>query len=123
MVAQIEIDFDPDAPETARDIPLIIGTCKDEANLFSVSEPWFGTLTEAQALERFQQTLGDRAQAGLDLFRQRAPSDAPTYWYTSIADPMDFFGTLRTGNFGNYGGWSNPDFDTAAATAVSPSLE
>lgn len=46
-----------------------------------------------------------------------------TYWYASVADPMDYFGTLRTGNFGNYSGWSNAEFDQAAAAAIAAPLD
>ena len=41
------------------------------------------------------------ARAGIDLFF--------TAWYLSIADPMEMYGVLRTGEFSNYGGWSRPD--------------
>lgn len=55
------------------------------------------------------------ARAEYDLFM--------TYWYTSFADPMEYFAVLQTGNFANYGGWSNPDFDAAAAEAIATPLE
>ncbi len=41
------------------------------------------------------------ARKGIDLFI--------TSWYVSIGDPLDMYGILRTGEFSNYGGWSNPD--------------
>ncbi|MFD9405860.1 ABC transporter substrate-binding protein [Streptomyces sp. NPDC059989] len=51
------------------------------------------------------------AREGIDLFL--------TFWYTSITDPMDMYGTLRTGAFGNYGNWSDPAFDAAVDRAVA----
>ena len=39
-------------------------------------------------------------------------------WYTSVPDPMDFYAVLRTGDFSNYGGWSDPQFDAAVDRAV-----
>ncbi|HEV7148043.1 MAG TPA: ABC transporter substrate-binding protein [Pedococcus sp.] len=45
-----------------------------------------------------------------------------TAWYTSLADPMDFYGALHTGQFSNYGGWSNKAFDAAADLAVATPL-
>lgn len=45
-----------------------------------------------------------------------------TAWYTSLADPMDFYGVLHTGQFSNYGGWSNKAFDAAAELAVATPL-
>ncbi|MFI9328372.1 ABC transporter substrate-binding protein [Kitasatospora sp. NPDC052868] len=50
------------------------------------------------------------ARQGIDLFL--------TFWYTSITDPLDMFGSLRTGAFSNYGGWSDPQFDAAVDRAV-----
>ena len=38
-----------------------------------------------------------------------------TAWYTSLADPMEMYGVLRTGEFSNYGGWSDAQFDADTA--------
>ncbi|MET9604303.1 ABC transporter substrate-binding protein [Streptomyces sp. NPDC006512] len=51
------------------------------------------------------------AREGIDLFL--------TFWYTSITDPLDMYGSLRTGAFSNYGGWSEPAFDAAVDRAVA----
>jgi peptide/nickel transport system substrate-binding protein len=51
------------------------------------------------------------ARKGIDLF--------PTFWYVSITDPFDMLGVLQTGNFSNYGGWSNAAYDTAIRAASS----
>ncbi|AUG75507.1 peptide ABC transporter substrate-binding protein [Kitasatospora sp. MMS16-BH015] len=50
------------------------------------------------------------ARKGIDLFE--------TFWYTSITDPLDMYGSLQTGAFSNYGNWSNPQFDAALGQAV-----
>ncbi|GAA1246658.1 ABC transporter substrate-binding protein [Kitasatospora nipponensis] len=50
------------------------------------------------------------AREGIDLFL--------TFWYTSITDPLDMYGSLQTGAFSNYGNWSDPDFDKAVDQAV-----
>ena len=55
------------------------------------------------------------ARAGIDLFF--------TAWYTSMADPMDMYNVLRTGEFSNYGGWSDPEFDAAANKAIATALD
>ncbi|MBD2894983.1 putative D,D-dipeptide-binding periplasmic protein DdpA [Actinomadura sp. RB99] len=44
-----------------------------------------------------------KARAGLDLVM--------TTWYDSTPDPLEFYGILQTGNFSNYGGYSNPRYD------------
>jgi peptide/nickel transport system substrate-binding protein len=50
------------------------------------------------------------ARKGIDLFL--------TFWYTSITDPLDMYGSLQTGAFSNYGNWSDPQFDAAVNKAV-----
>ena len=51
------------------------------------------------------------ARKGIDLFL--------TSWYVSITDPFDMLGVLQTGNFSNYGAWSDPAFDSAIKAASS----
>ena len=46
--------FDPAATEVSRDVPLIIGTNKDEATLFVATDPAFGRMTEDQARALFR---------------------------------------------------------------------
>ncbi|MFI7011870.1 ABC transporter substrate-binding protein [Streptomyces sp. NPDC050145] len=36
-----------------------------------------------------------------------------TNGYDNTPDPLEFYQYLRTGDFGNYGKWSNPEFDAA----------
>ena len=46
-----------------------------------------------------------------------------TVWYLSSPDPLEMYGVLRTGEFSNYGNWSNPDYDalvTEAAATMDP---
>ncbi|MFF2272609.1 ABC transporter substrate-binding protein [Agromyces sp. NPDC058136] len=50
------------------------------------------------------------AREGIDLFY--------TVWYLSTPDPLEMYGVLRTGEFSNYGEWSNPEFDALANEAV-----
>ncbi|MEU4729070.1 ABC transporter substrate-binding protein [Streptomyces sp. NPDC023588] len=45
------------------------------------------------------------ARAGLDL--------VITNGYDNTPDPLEFYQYLRTGDFGNYGNWSNAEFDAA----------
>ncbi|MER6514080.1 ABC transporter substrate-binding protein [Nonomuraea sp. NPDC001636] len=44
-----------------------------------------------------------KARQGVDLVM--------TIWYDSTPDPLEFYGILQTGNFSNYGGYSNPEYD------------
>lgn len=55
------------------------------------------------------------ARKGLDL--------VITNGYDNTPDPLEFYQYLRTGDFGNYGDWSDPGYDAAfdrANTAVDP---
>ncbi|MFF0870091.1 ABC transporter substrate-binding protein [Nonomuraea sp. NPDC003560] len=44
-----------------------------------------------------------KARQGIDLVM--------TIWYDSTPDPLEFYGILQTGNFSNYGGYSDPEYD------------
>ncbi|MGA7204042.1 MAG: ABC transporter substrate-binding protein [Specibacter sp.] len=61
--------------------------------------------------DKFTNLFSDpAARKGVDLFT--------TSWYLSITDPLDMYGVLRTGDFSNYGNWSNKDFDTTVSSAL-----
>ncbi|WP_137844088.1 ABC transporter substrate-binding protein [Microbacterium sp. 2FI] len=49
------------------------------------------------------------AREGIDLFY--------TNWYLSSPDPLEMYSVLRTGEFSNYGGWSDPEFDEIVTAA------
>ncbi|MCD5345405.1 ABC transporter substrate-binding protein [Agromyces sp. H3Y2-19a] len=50
------------------------------------------------------------AREGIDMFY--------TVWYLSSPDPLEMYGVLRTGEFSNYGNWSDPEYDEIATQAV-----
>ncbi|MGL3805594.1 ABC transporter substrate-binding protein [Paeniglutamicibacter sp. R2-26] len=50
------------------------------------------------------------ARKGTDLYM--------TSWYLSIGDPLEMFSVLRTGDFSNYGNWSNPEYDKIVNEAM-----
>jgi peptide/nickel transport system substrate-binding protein len=50
------------------------------------------------------------ARQGVDLFY--------TSWYLSSPDPLEMYSVLRTGQFSNYGGWSDPEFDKVVNEAI-----
>ena len=49
------------------------------------------------------------AREGIDLFY--------TNWYLSSPDPLEMYSVLRTGEFSNYGEWSDPEFDEIVTAA------
>jgi len=51
------------------------------------------------------------AREGIDLFF--------TSWYLSSPDPLEMYAVLRTGEFSNYGNWSDPEFDALVNEAVA----
>lgn len=76
--------FKPDAPQISRNVPLIIGTNKDESTLFLSADPLFRHFTVEQAQARFRAMLGPRGDAALALYRSLRPNDPPTYWVTAM---------------------------------------
>jgi para-nitrobenzyl esterase len=77
--------FDPTAPEISRDIPLIIGTNKDEALLNFTYRPDFGHMSEDEARKLFEVRLGARSAEVFEMYRAAAPDDAPLYRYVAMA--------------------------------------
>ncbi|WP_431901809.1 ABC transporter substrate-binding protein [Nonomuraea sp. bgisy101] len=49
------------------------------------------------------------ARKGIDLF--------PTFWYLSATDPLELYGLFETGQFENYGGFSDPAYDKLVQAA------
>jgi para-nitrobenzyl esterase len=76
--------FDPAAPASAHGIPIVIGCTRDEATMFTGADPRFGKMTADEAAARFKAVLGDRGPAALAAYKAAYPSDAPTYWFTSM---------------------------------------
>jgi para-nitrobenzyl esterase len=76
--------FYPVAGDLSRDIPLLIGTTKDEWTLMTAIEPRFGTMNAEQAKERFIRALGDRGAAVFAFYQSLTPASSPTYWVTDM---------------------------------------
>jgi para-nitrobenzyl esterase len=54
--------FTPTAPSISANVPILIGSNKDEMTLFTAGEPWFGTLTGAQLAERAMLVAGTKRE-------------------------------------------------------------
>ena len=84
--------FSPTAPQVSRDVPIMVGTTKDEDTLFMSADPLFGKMTDEQARQRAAHFLGAKASEALDLIKTLRPSYTPTYW---LADLMTANGAWK----------------------------
>jgi para-nitrobenzyl esterase len=75
--------FEPDAPALSADIPVLIGTNKDESTLFMIGDPKFGDLTEEDLAKRSKAVAGDKAPALVAELRKLHPDYSPTYLTSS----------------------------------------
>jgi len=76
--------WDPAAPDTARDVPVLIGINRDEMTLFMASAPWFGRLDDAGLEKMAGAIFGPKAPAVLEALRKDFPNDSPTYLATHL---------------------------------------
>jgi para-nitrobenzyl esterase len=77
--------FDPAAAATAANIPLLIGTNKDESALFAAADPKRRKLTDAELDERVKRLVGERSKDILALYRRTRPNDSPWDLYIGIS--------------------------------------
>ena len=84
--------FTPAAPEISANVPILIGSNKDEMTLFTAAEPWFGTLTDAQLVERAKLIAGAKAEPLIAAFRKLHPDYSPTYLLNQVLTANTMFG-------------------------------
>ena len=77
--------FTPTAPDISRDIPIMIGSTKDEATLFISADPLFRKMTEQQVRRRAAQMDAANGDRAISIFKALRPGDAPTYWLSSFS--------------------------------------
>ena len=91
--------FDPAAPAQSADVPLIIGTNKDEMTLFMAGQPWFGKLTDEQLAAQTAMMGGPNAPTVLAALKKAHPDYSPTYLMTEFVTTTFMWGgsvTLAT---------------------------
>ena len=76
--------FEPAATDISRNVPLMIGTTKDEWSLFMATDGEFGKIGVEQARQRFISIVGARGAAAFDAYRAAHPDDPPTFWVSSL---------------------------------------
>jgi para-nitrobenzyl esterase len=69
--------FDPAAAPTASDIPLIIGTTKDESATFMAADPRRRKLTELELRDRLAPSFGDNLDKILSVYQKTRPEATP----------------------------------------------
>ena len=83
--------FTPDAPAISANVPILVGSVKDELTIFTAAEPWFGTMTEDQ-LKQFIAPMGAKGAAVVDAWRKIRPDYSPTYLFVATISSMFAFG-------------------------------
>jgi para-nitrobenzyl esterase len=77
--------FDPSPAPTALDIPILIGTCRDESALFLLADPQRGNFGEADLVRRTTPILGDQRDAVIAAFRASRPQASPWDLFVAIS--------------------------------------
>lgn len=77
--------FAPAAPAISAQIPLMIGTNKDEMTLFFGMAPWLNGMDEAAMRARVAMFVGDNADAIIASYRSARPTDSPRDIVLAIA--------------------------------------
>jgi para-nitrobenzyl esterase len=68
--------FAPSAPAISANVPLMIGTNKDEMTLFFGFAPWLDGLDEAAMRQRVRMFVGDEADRIIDPYKRARPKDS-----------------------------------------------
>jgi para-nitrobenzyl esterase len=71
--------FHPDAAPLNADVPLMIGTNKDESTLFLLSHPRFGEFTDDDVKAQATNAAGEKAEALIAALRRAFPDYGPTH--------------------------------------------
>jgi para-nitrobenzyl esterase len=77
--------FTPTAPALSSDVPLMIGTNKDEMTLFFALAPWMERMDEVALRERVRTFVGERGDSLIAQYKQARPYDSPRDLLIAIA--------------------------------------
>jgi para-nitrobenzyl esterase len=69
--------FDPVAAPTAADVPVIVGTNRDENATFLAADPRRRRLTEEELRQRLTSMLGDKLDSVLNVYKKTRPEATP----------------------------------------------
>jgi para-nitrobenzyl esterase len=84
--------FEPDASPLNADVPVLIGTNKDENTLFLFSHPKFGSFTEADIAKQAKAAVGERAEALVAALRRAYPDYSDTHIHAAVGTASGMWG-------------------------------
>ena len=76
--------FEPDASPLNADVPVLIGTNKDENTLFLFSHPRFGAFTADDIAKQAKSAVGDRADDLIAALRRAYPDYSDTHIHAAV---------------------------------------
>ena len=77
--------FAPAAPAVSAQVPLMIGTNKDEMTLFFALAPWMEGMDDAGLRERVRMFVGERGDSLIEHYKRARPYDSPRDLMMAIA--------------------------------------
>lgn len=84
--------FAPDASPLNADVPVLIGTNKDENTLFMIAHPRFGEFTDEDVTKQAKAAVGDRAGALVGALRDAYPDYSPTHLASAVGTAAGMWG-------------------------------
>jgi para-nitrobenzyl esterase len=87
--------FVPQAAASARDVPIIVGSNRDEYALYAREAPNFGKRTQAEIRQELAPLYGDAVDALIDAYKKSRPAASPWDLMIAIRSSRFHVGTVR----------------------------
>jgi para-nitrobenzyl esterase len=87
--------FDPVAAPSARNVPIIVGSNRDEYSLYACEHPSFGKMDEAQLRAELAPSFGANVDALLAAYRESRPTASPWDLMVAIRSNRFHIGSIR----------------------------
>lgn len=92
-----EEPFYPEAPLTSINVPVMVGTCREETRRFHRRSPQNFSLTAAQLREKLLPIMGDRTDEGIQLYSKTRPDASPSDLFFALSTAQMYWaGLIRT---------------------------
>ena len=86
--------FEPVAAPTGKDIPIIIGSNRDEALLFLQNDAIRDKMTEEELMTRVKPLLGDQAEGIIDAYKKSRPGATPWDLFIAVSSERFRLGSI-----------------------------